>query len=94
LAAAEGNLVDVNALAFAGQEAVLNGFTKTYGLRGGNDQLPRAFAAALAPRIIYRASACVSTADPTKSSSATGSRAVPSSGSPPTSGSAPSRSRF
>ncbi|MDQ4102980.1 MAG: FAD-dependent oxidoreductase, partial [Actinomycetota bacterium] len=35
----------------SGQEAV----TKTYGLRGGNDQLPRAFAAALAPRIIYRA---------------------------------------
>jgi monoamine oxidase len=40
---------------FAGQEAILEGYTKTYGLRGGNDQLPRAFAATLGTRITYRA---------------------------------------
>lgn len=55
LTAAEGNLSDANTLAFAGQEAILEGYTKTYGLRGGNDQLPRAFAAALGTRITYRA---------------------------------------
>lgn len=54
LAAAEGNLGDFNTLAFAGLEAVLHGTAKTYGLRGGNDQLPRAFAAAMGNRIAYR----------------------------------------
>ncbi|MDQ4009444.1 MAG: FAD-dependent oxidoreductase [Actinomycetota bacterium] len=55
LAAAEGNLGDVNTLAFAGVEAALHGFTRTYGLRGGNDQLPQAFATAMGNRVSYRA---------------------------------------
>jgi monoamine oxidase len=55
LYAAEGNVGEFNALASAGQETGLTGFAKTYGLRGGNDQLPFAFAAALGHRITYRA---------------------------------------
>jgi monoamine oxidase len=57
LYAAEGNVGEFNALSSAGQEVGLTGFTATYGLRGGNDQLPFALAAALGDRIIYRAEA-------------------------------------
>lgn len=55
--AAEGNVGEFNTLASAGQEVGLTGFATTYGLRGGNDQLPFAFAAALGNRITYRAEA-------------------------------------
>ena len=55
LSGAEGDLGDFDTLAFAGAEVALHGFTKTYGLRGGNDQLPQAFATALGNHIIYRA---------------------------------------
>lgn len=55
LTATEGDLGDFNTLAFAGMETVLNGSTKTYGLRGGNDQLPQAFATALDHNVTYRA---------------------------------------
>jgi len=55
LHASYGNLGWVNALAFAGQETALAGVTAMSGLRGGNDQLPGAFAAALDGRVAYRA---------------------------------------
>ena len=56
LGATEGNLGRFDTLAFAGLESGLRGLDKTYGLRGGNDQLPHAFATALGTRIAYRAS--------------------------------------
>jgi monoamine oxidase len=55
LHASYGNLGWVNALAFAGQETALAGATAMFGLRGGNDQLPAAFGAALDGRVAYRA---------------------------------------
>ena len=53
--ASQGNLGGFNALAFAGQEAAMVGATGVYGLRGGMDQLPTAFAAALGDRMRYGA---------------------------------------
>jgi monoamine oxidase len=55
LRASQGNLGSFNALAFAGQETAMAGAKAVYGLRGGNDQLPAAFAAALGGRVRYRA---------------------------------------
>jgi len=55
LRASQGNLGSFNALAFAGQETAMVGATAVYGLRGGNDQLPAAFAAALGRRVRYLA---------------------------------------
>jgi monoamine oxidase len=54
LGAEEGNLGRFNTLAFAGLASGLRGSTKTYGIRGGNDQLPRAFATTLGKHITYR----------------------------------------
>jgi monoamine oxidase len=53
--AAEGTLGRVNALAVTALEGAPNDgeHTKTYGLAGGNDQLPKALARALGKRVTY-----------------------------------------
>lgn len=50
----EGDLTEANALAVGGTEAGVAAMRVTYGLRGGNDRLPRAMAAALGDRVRYR----------------------------------------
>lgn len=53
--ATEGTIGRVNTLAVTALEAAPNEgeFTKTYGLKGGNDQLPRALARSLGKRVTY-----------------------------------------
>lgn len=53
--AAEGDVGNLNTLVVAAFEAAQNGgeWTTTYGLTGGNDQLPKAIAAALGDRVRY-----------------------------------------
>lgn len=53
LFASEGNAPRMNALAVAMVEAPLLGSARTFGLRGGNDQLPYALAARLGNRVKY-----------------------------------------
>jgi len=55
LFATEGAIGRVNALAMTALEGAPNGgeWTKTYGLIGGNDQLPKALARALGKRVTY-----------------------------------------
>lgn len=51
----EGHLTNLSTLGFEGMQAAFRSSSKIYGLRGGNDQLPQAFATALGKRIIYQA---------------------------------------
>ncbi|WP_405059095.1 FAD-dependent oxidoreductase [Kribbella sp. NBC_01505] len=53
-----GNALGYSMLAIAGDEAANTGWNKTYGIRGGNDQLPTAMAATLRTQIRYGARVC------------------------------------
>lgn len=61
LCASEGNFRRVNMLALTALEAPTHAQTaRIYGLVGGNDQLPKAMAAALAARVTYQTPSSVS----------------------------------